>query len=119
MSKQEIKIITKIIRELSFFLMIHGHKDFQLETLNDPKTTTVFIRLKEPKEAFLKHMQEKLNREREMEVETYGWELLGDIDEQSDFAILGSLIDEMTYQKDKDDVIIKLVRTNRYLDDKK
>lgn len=117
MSKQEVKIITKIIRELSFFLMLHGHKDFIMETKNTPKTTMFLITLHDAKESFLTHMQEKLNREREMEVETYGWELLGDIDEQSDFAILGSLIDTMKYEQKASKTIITLVRTNRYIEE--
>lgn len=117
MSKQEVKITTKIIRELSFFLMLHGHKDFILEIKNTPKTTMFLITLQDAKENFLTHMQEKLNREREMEIETYGWELLGDIDEQSDFAILGSLIDNMAYEHQGLKTLITLVRTNRYLEE--
>ncbi len=117
MNKQEVKILTKIIRELSFFLMLHGHKDFILETKNTPKTTQFLITLHDAKESFLKHMQEKLNREREMEVETYGWELLGDIDEHSDFAILGSLIDSMDYTQHATKTVVTLVRKNRYLDE--
>jgi len=116
MSKQEIKIITKIIRELSLFLMMHGFKDFGIQTKNTPDTTSFIITMDHPKESFINHMREKLEREREMEVETYGWELIGDIDGKTELEILGLLIDSMDVVKEEDKTIITLVRKNRYLD---
>jgi len=116
MSKQEIKIITKIIRELSLFLMMHGFKDFAIETKNTPDTTALIITMDHPKESFIAHMKEKLEREREMEVETYGWELIGDIDGKTELEILGLLIDTMEVKKEESKTIITLIRKNRYLD---
>jgi len=116
MSKQEIKIITKIIRELSLFLIMHGFKDFSLSTKNTKDTTAFIIEIDHPKESFLDHMIDKISREREMEIETYGWELIGDIDDKTELEILGLLIDTIDVKKKADKTLITLVRNNRYLD---
>ena len=115
MSKQEIKIVTKIIREVALYLMMHGHKDFTFETQNTPDTTTLIITLNHSKPEFIQSMQEKMNRERQIEIETYGWELIGDIDQKNELEVLSLLIDSMDVEYKDNQTIITLIRTNQYL----
>ena len=114
MSNQEIKIITKIIREISLFFLIHGHKELTIETRLESEVTLFIATIKHPKDNLLDKMKEKINRERELEVETYGWELVGDIDESSELEIVSLLIDDMTVEKKENHTVITLRRTNRY-----
>lgn len=115
MSQNEIRIITKIIREMSLFMFLQGYKDFELSIKNDPQHTYISITSALLRDDIVKMILENLNRKRQLEVETYGWELLGDIDEKSDFAILGSLIDSVEHHTDKNQSILKLIRINKYL----
>jgi hypothetical protein len=112
-TKQEVRITTKIIRELSLFMMIHDYTDFQI-ALNVTENETLFtITLDHASDAFLNKMTEKISRERELEVETYGWELVGDIDSKSELEILGLLIDTIKIEKNNK-TVISLIRKNRY-----
>ncbi len=115
MSKQEIKIITKIIREVTLYLMMHGFKDFIFESKNTAKTTQLIITLDDTKPDFIEAMQTKMNRERQMEIETYGWELIGDIDQKNELEIISLLIDSMDVEYTQSKTIITLTRTNKYL----
>ena len=102
MNKVEYRIIAKIIKQLSLFLMLHGMKDFKLEYhLTDEKVEFVLY-VDHIKKELLEHMKEKIGKQREIEVETYGWELMGDTDSQNELDILGVLIDKIDIQeKDK------------------
>ena len=113
-NKQEIRIVTKIVRELSLFFMIHGYKQFAIEVKQEEKDTYFIITIDPPKTDLIERMKEKINREREMEVETYGWELVGDIDAKSELEIVGLLIDDMIVQKKNQKLVITLVRKSRY-----
>ncbi len=114
MSNLEIKIVTKIIRELGLFLMLNGYREFTLTTKNEETGTTFVIAIDEPTPELLAYMQEKIARERELEVETYGWELVGDIDSQTELEILGLLIDSMEVANKDGKTLITLVRKSRY-----
>lgn len=115
MSQNEIRIITKIIREMSLFMLLHGYKDFNLSIMSDPQHTYITIKSAVLKDDIVKLILENLNRKRQLEIETYGWELLGDIDEKSDFAILGSLIDSVDHHIEDNHSILRLKRMNKYL----
>ena len=116
MSKQEIKVITKIIREVSLYLMLNGFKDFLIETKNTSDTTRILITMENPNEKTLSYMKEKLSMAREIEVETYGWELAGDIDSKSGLDMVGLFVDECKVSKDGNKTVISLLRINRYKD---
>ncbi len=112
----EVKIISKIIRELSHFLITHGFKNFQIETNIESKVTYFKITLDDLKPPLLEKMKERISRERELEVETYGWELLGDTDEKNELDVLGLLIDKIEFQKIGEKTRITLSRESRYKD---
>ena len=116
MSKQEIRIVTKIIRELSLFLMIHGHHTFQLDTTLEGKTRVFHIVVADLPTETLDKIREKIGREREIEVETYGWELLGDIDAKTELEIVGLLIDSIDVVTEGKQTRITLKRESKYLE---
>lgn len=116
MKKQEIRIVTKIIRELSLFLMIHDHHTFQLETTLEGKTRVFRLSVEDLSEETLEKIQDKLGRERELEVETYGWQLLGDIDAKTELEIVGLLIDSVDVVTEGKRTQITLKRESMYLE---
>ena len=113
-TKQEIRIITKIVRELSLFFLMHGHRQVSLETKLDEDVTYFTIRVDSLRDDVLKTIQEKLSRERELEVETYGWELIGDMDDKSELEIVGLLIDDVHVNQKPKETVITLSRTSKY-----
>lgn len=116
MNKMENRINSKIIKQLSLFLMLHGIKDFLLEFRSSNKNVYFIILADNVSQELVDKMQEKIERQREIEVETYGWELMGDTDSQNELDVLGLLIDSINIEKEKDKVKIILKRTYRYKD---
>ncbi len=114
-TKQEVRITTKIVHELTQYFLMHGHKRVAIETVLDDDVTYFHITIpKALKDEVLESMHQKLMRERELEVETYGFELVGDIDSKSELEIVGVLVDDMAYRRTENETIITLSRTNKY-----
>ncbi len=115
MSTQEIKILTKILRELSLYFLIHGINDFTLKTQRSKEVTQFIARIKTPeKDEIIEKMRDKISRERELEIETYGWELVGDIDETSELEISSLLLDDIQVKVIGDETEITMRRLNKY-----
>ena len=115
MSTPEVKLITKIIRELSMFLLLHGYEQFSIETDKEKTLTTLLVKVETLDEETKNTMLEKLNREREIEVETYGWQLVGDVDSKSELEIVGLLVDTAEIKEENGHHVIEIVRKNPYL----
>ncbi len=114
MTKQEIRIQTRIIHELSYFMMTYGYTSFSITVENNQEETHFLLKMDHIKDELLNRMKEKLNRQREIEVETYGFELVGDHDSRSEFEILSLLIDYMEVERTEDAVNLLLVRKSMY-----
>lgn len=113
MNKMEYRINAKIIKQLSLFLMLHGVKDFNIEYHLQAERVVFVITVQELKSEFIERMKEKVGGQREIEVETYGWELMGDTDSQNELDILGSLIDEIDIQEVNNHHQITLTRQHQ------
>lgn len=114
MNKVEYRIDSKIIKQLSLYLMLHGINDFNLSFASNSKDVTFTLTSKLFTEKIIREMKEKLSRKREIEVEVYGWELLGDTDTKNQLDILGALIDEVDVKKENDQFVIFLKRKYKY-----
>lgn len=114
MNKLEFRVDSKIIKQLSLFLMLHGIKDFELEFHRNNKGVRFIIKIKSIKQEIIDLMVEKIGRQREIEVEVYGWELMGDTDANNELDILGSLIDKIDVKKLENYTEFTLEREYRY-----
>lgn len=114
MNKTEFRIQSKIIKQISLFLLMHGINHFAIELLTNHQDVTYIIKTPTIDEDIQKKLIEKLNNKRQIEVETYGWELMGDTDARTELDILGSLIDSIEINNHKDQTIIKLTRLYSY-----
>lgn len=112
MSKKETQIITKIIRELTLFFMMHGYNRYQMHVDMQKTIAYLTFEIEHLETDILKRLQEKIMRDREMEVETYGWELLGEGDAKSELEVVGLLIDDLEVSHTADSTILKFVRKN-------
>ncbi len=114
MKKQETRILTMIIRELSLVMLMHNHDKFSITLEKGSKETRFILKTTPLEEELLEHIKKKANREREIEVETYGWELVGDVDKQSEFEILGLLVDYMEVEETEGEMVLTFVRKSMY-----
>ncbi|MFW5838562.1 MAG: hypothetical protein ACOCU1_01355 [Bacillota bacterium] len=114
MHKQEIKIVTKIIREISFFFILQGHMHFVIDTHINDNNSLIVVTLTKPKQKMLDFIVEHLKEERELSTETYGWELIGEIDSESEFELLGTMIDDVLIKTDGDHTELTFIRNSRY-----
>ncbi len=114
MNRMEMRIISKIIRELSLFYMLHGHEDFKVETKIYNAETRIITTSHRLSDEALATVKEKIERERELEIETYGWELIGDIDSKSELEIVGHLIDDLLIENTTTLTTLTFVRKNHY-----
>jgi hypothetical protein len=110
-SKQELKLVSQIIQELSLFVMYHGYKTYQLHFNRQDLQETFILILPDKKDDMLSFMEQKINQKREHEIEAYYWELLGDLDSSFELNILGLVIDHMSYSWKDNQLIITLYRT--------
>ena len=100
MSFHEIKKDAKIVDEILLYLLKNDHDE-------------VFITFKCTKlsDDIIKSMDKYINKERELEMEEYGWELMGESDGQSDLSMVGLLIDKLTIDNSNPDyTVLKLTR---------
>lgn len=107
-----MQIITKIIRELTLFFMVNGYKKYQMHVDMDKQLTFLTFEIENLGEEILQKLQEKILRDREMEVETYGWELLGEVDSKSELEVVGLLIDDLEVTTQANQSILKFMRKN-------
>lgn len=114
MHKQEIQILTKIIRELSFFFITQGHMHFTIETNINNNNSLLVVTLDNAKPALINFIVEHLKEERELSTETYGWELIGEIDSESEFELLGTMIDDVIVKTDGTLTSLTIIRNSQY-----
>jgi len=113
MNKMEYRINAKIIKQLSLFLMLHGVKQFSLDYQLFDEKVEFSLELDTQKKELIDRMKEKIGKHREIEVETYGWELMGDTDSQTELDILGLLIDRIDIQEVNHHYEITLTRLHQ------
>ncbi len=118
MNKLEMRIISVIIREVSLFFMMHGLSDFDIHTEIRKDKILLTTKTKLLPVDLVEHVREKMDRPRELEIETYGWELIGDIDNKSELEIVGHLIDEVVLQSKNGNTVMTFIRQNHYKEKK-
>lgn len=109
-TKQDMKIASQIIQELSLFLFFHNYQHFDISFEEIEFEETYTLKLKSISDELLQFMKEKINRKREEEIEAYYWELLGDMDSTSELEIMGLFIDHLETKKFSDHIEIYLIR---------
>jgi hypothetical protein len=89
MNTKENLILSKILAELTAFLLNRGYSRFTTRIDVNASLEQITIEIEDFKSEDRDTMVEKCARPREAEIEAYGWTLLGD----SNLEIAGLLID--------------------------
>lgn len=114
MKRQENRIVTKIIRDLCLMMLNSGVHDFHVEIKEEHTRTILRFASKDIKPEITDKIEKEMVCEREIEVETYGFELLGDMQAQNELELLGCLTDSVSIKKEEDTTIIEVIRKNIY-----
>lgn len=114
MNRLEAKVNAKIIQQLSFFLMTNRVKDFHIHVQPTDNGVQFTISSKDITRELRDYMMEKANKKRELEVEIYGFELLGDESAHNELDVLGAFIDRMETYTEKDIHHLIITRTYPY-----
>lgn len=100
----------KIISEITLYLMLQGHNDINLEISNSQEQITIKFTTYRCNDELIEKIKQEVNVERELEVEEYGWELMGESDAQSGLNLVGRLVDFVTVDNQENKTIFTFVR---------
>ena len=115
MSLHEIKKGCKIIDELILYIMKNGHRKMDLSIDKTSDVLKVIIKTDKMEDSLLEVMDKYINTERELEVEEYGWELMGESDAQSELGMVGLLIDKLEIDNaDPNHTTLIITRVDKY-----
>lgn len=111
MSYHELKKDAKIIDEILLYLLKHDYDDVSIHVKRGKEEFQITFKCGKLSKEIVECMDKYINKERELEVEEYGWELMGESDSQSDLGMVGLLIDKMLVDdSDPEYTVLKLIR---------
>ncbi len=114
MSIHEYKKDCKIIDEITLYLMKNGYLKLNIDITFESDALTFIIKVPKCSQHIIETIDKQINVPRELEVEEYGWELMGESDAQSELCLVGLLIDYVTIDNTNDNsTIFTFVRKNK------
>lgn len=107
---QENQKICKIISEISLYILenVSGNLSVDVKELGEEVIITFVTDLIDPETKDF--LMSQLSADRNIEIEEYGWELMGEGDSDDDLELVGNLINELSIQEENGKTVITLVR---------
>lgn len=102
--------ICKIIEELSLYLMDCGIYDLNIDIKQDDERDVLTFSFNETNDEVKDFILSKIKGERDIEIEEYGWELMGEGASDDDLGIINALVDEIDYNDSDNKTIIRMIR---------
>lgn len=111
MSIHEVKKDAKIVDEILLYLLKNNHNEVEIKVKREEEEVNISFKCSPLEDEMLNNLDKYINKEREIEVEEYGWELMGESDGQTDLGMVGMMIDKLTIDNsNKDFTILNLKR---------
>ena len=114
MSLHELKKGCKIVDEIVLYLMKNGHRKLNVNIDKNSDIFLVEITTDKCEDWLIEKIENNINKERELEVEEYGWELMGESDAQSELGLVGLLVDRVEVIQSQNETKFKLIRKDKY-----
>ncbi|OON99213.1 MAG: hypothetical protein ATN35_00195 [Epulopiscium sp. Nele67-Bin004] len=110
--KRNIKKVSKIVNELTMFLLEHQSTNIKVGVRNfdDKVVITAVAEDIEKMDIAVTNLKKSLSYPRTREIEEYCWELTGESETESGLAIVGSMVDEATIDYDETQLYVQLTR---------
>ena len=102
--------ICKIIEELSLYLMDCGIYDLNIDIKQDDERDVLTFSFNETNDEVKDFILSKIKGERDIEIEEYGWELMGEGASDDDLGIINALVDEIDYNDSDNKTVIRMIR---------
>ncbi len=101
-----IKKNSKIVDELTTFLLKNGCNKITIELDYEIKKSTIVVKVNNLSPDLIELLTQTCTQERDLSIEEYGWELLGENDFSAELNLIGMLIDEFNIKnKDKSSIL--------------
>ncbi len=113
MKIKEAKKISKIVDELFLYFIKHGHPHINIDVKVATKSVVINMTIEDVEESILEKLNERINKKRELEVEEYGWELMGESDCSNELELIGLIIDDFKYTQENNLFILTFTRTRK------
>jgi hypothetical protein len=110
MSLQETRKISKIVSEITNYLIRRGYMHLNLFINRQDDKTVIKLELPNVKKKDMEEMISRVSAEADPEIEIYGWELMGEAGSKDELTVLGTLIDEVQVEEKSDMLIITFFR---------
>lgn len=102
--------ICKIIEELSLYLMDNYIYDLNIDIKQYDDKDILTFKFNETNQEVKEFILSKIKGERDIEIEEYGWELMGEGASDDDLGIINALVDEIEYDDNDNKTIIRMIR---------
>lgn len=112
--KHEVKKISRIVDELTTFLLSKdtNHVDFSIKK-DDQKTIIEIVDYDTHfTEEFIEQLRNTLNIQRQKEVEEYYWRLAGQTDCDDEMTLVGTMVDEAKIDIVDGNLCMRIIRYN-------
>ena len=110
--QHEVKKISRIVDELTTFFLKEDTNEVEFKIKKEIDKTTIEIIDVQTHfdENDIDEIRQVLNVQRQIEIETYYWQLAGETDLGEELLLIGTMVDEAIVEKIDGNLSIKLVR---------
>ena len=107
---QENQKICKIINELSLYILENVSGTLNIDVKEFSEETIITFTTDMIDEETKEFLLSQLSADRSLEIEEYGWELMGEGDSDDDLELIASLVDEVSITEENNKTVITLIR---------
>lgn len=106
--------ICKLIEEFSLFILENHSNNLNIDVKEIENKTVVKFTTDLMNNELLDFIKTNIKPERLLEVEEYGWELMGEGSSDDDLPLVGNLIDNIEIENNDNQTIITMYRYEKY-----
>jgi len=112
--RHEVKKICRIVDELTtlFLRRDTNEVDFKIIVNDNESIIRIVDYNTRFSDNYIAHLSLTLNRQRQLEIEEYYWQLAGETDQDDEITLIGAMIDRAIVEKRDGHLYLELIRTN-------
>lgn len=113
--RHEVKKICRIVDELTTLFLRDDtdEVDFKIKREGGKSVITMIDYNTHFDDAYVLHLSEILNGQRQAEIEEYYWQLAGETDEGDELTLIGAMIDSAKVEKREGNLYVTLTRRSK------
>jgi hypothetical protein len=115
MECHEAKKDAKIIDEIVTFVIKNGFDNINIDINRTSETSTITFKMRHTRrtEEMFTTIVDELNTHQEVEIEEFYWQLLGESDDEYNFSLLGTIVEDVRYYHEGDDSFLEFKRRRK------